>query len=74
MVTNELRLVPTARVAVVIPALYYIAQLLNLRIEKEAWRSFGHQLRVAYDAAKAGQTAPQYHTNGLTSPFLYGRR
>ena len=71
MVARELRMVPAARVAVVLPALYYIAQLLNLRIEKDNWRSFGHQLRVAYEAAKAGQTVPQYHTQGLTSPFLY---
>jgi hypothetical protein len=71
MVTSEQTIAPMARLAVVVPALYYIAQLINLRVKADAWRSFGHQFRVAYDAARAGQTAPAYHTQGLASPFVY---
>jgi hypothetical protein len=69
-VTSGLRMAPVARVAVVLPAVYYIAQLLNLRLEAANWRSFGHQFRVAYDAARAGQTAPQYHTSNLVNPLV----
>jgi Domain of unknown function (DUF4328) len=71
MVTSEQAIAPLAQVAVVVPAVYYLVQLINLRVKADAWRSFGHQFRVAYDAARAGQTAPAYHTQGLASPFVY---
>jgi hypothetical protein len=70
LVGEELRIAPAARVAVVVPAVYYLAQLINLRINANAFRSFGHQFRVAYDAARAGQTAPQINTPTLFSPLL----
>ena len=69
-VNAELGMTPAARVAVVLPAVYYIAQLINIRIEADQWRSLGHQFRVAYDAAQAGQPAPQYHTQNLVSPLV----
>jgi Domain of unknown function (DUF4328)/Protein of unknown function (DUF2510) len=69
-VKAELGMTPVARVAVVLPAVYYIAQLINIRIEADQWRSLGHQFRVAYDAAQAGRSAPQYHTQNLVSPLV----
>jgi hypothetical protein len=70
-VNAELGIAPAARFAVLVPAVYYLAQLINIRIEADQWRSLGHQFRVAYDAAQAGQPAPQYHTQNLVSPFLF---
>jgi hypothetical protein len=70
LVSNQLRMMPLARVAVVLPAVYYIVQLINLRVEAANWRSFGHQFRVNYDAARAGQPAPGYHTQNLVNPLV----
>jgi hypothetical protein len=70
-VSSEQAMAPVARYAVVLPAIYYLAQLINLRVKADEWRSLGHQFRVAYDAARAGQTAPAYHTQGIVSPFVY---
>jgi hypothetical protein len=69
MVHSELAIMPAARFAVVMPAVYYLAQLISLRVDASAWRSLGHQLRVAWDAAQAGRPVPQYHTQNLVNPF-----
>jgi hypothetical protein len=69
MVSDELGIAPVARFAVVMPAVYYLAQLITLRLNASAFRSVGHQLRVAYDAAQAGRTAPSFHAPSLSNPL-----
>jgi hypothetical protein len=70
MVHSEHAIAPAARFAVVMPAVYYLAQLISLRVDASAWRSLGHQLRVAWDAAQAGRPVPQYHTQNVANPFM----
>jgi hypothetical protein len=68
-VNDELGIARVARFAVVMPAIYYLVQLISVQINASAWRDVGHQLRVAWDAAQAGRRVPQYHTQNLADPF-----
>jgi len=69
LVRDELGLASVARFAVVMPAVYYLAQLINVRVNAAAFRTAGHQVRAAYDAAQAGRTVPTYHVPSLTNPL-----
>jgi hypothetical protein len=69
LVSEELGIARGARFAIVMPAVYYLVQLINLQVNASAWRTLGHQLRIAWDAAQAGRPTPQYHTGNLVSPF-----
>jgi hypothetical protein len=57
---------PLARVAVVLPAVNYLVNLIIQRIDADQWRTTGHQLRVAWDDAQRGVSAPPVHTATLT--------
>jgi hypothetical protein len=48
---------------------YYLAQLINLRVNASAFRAAGHHIRIAYDAAQAGRTAPTYHDPTFANPL-----
>ena len=68
LVDDELRLEPVARVAVVMPAVYFIAGLIVLRVKAAEWRVLGHQLHVIWDDTRAGITPPAYNTPDVFSP------
>ena len=68
MLGDELRLEPVARVAVVMPAVYFIAGLIVLRVKAAEWRVLGHQLHVIWDDTRAGITPPAYNTPDVFSP------
>ena len=74
LVDDELRRAPVARVAVVMPAVYYLVNLIVQRVNADQWRSFGHQIRVNWDDVQNGITPPPYHApSGLTPvSFLVG--
>ncbi len=70
LVHDEMSIVPMARFAVVMPAIYCIVALILVRVNASQLRSIGHQFRIDYHAAQAGQTAPPYHgTGGGLSPI-----
>ena len=68
LVRDELGTVPIARLAVVMPAVYYFVNLIVQRVNADQLRSFGHQIRVHWDDAQAGVTAPPYHGGSGFSP------
>ena len=68
LVRDELGMVPIARLAVVMPAVYYFVNLIVQRVNADQLRSFGHQIRVHWDDAQAGVTAPPYHGGSGFSP------
>jgi hypothetical protein len=68
MVDNELRLEPAARVALVMPAVYFLVGLVVLRVNADKWRVLGHQFHVIWDDTRAGITPPTYTTPDVFSP------
>jgi hypothetical protein len=68
LVDDELRLEVAARVAVIMPAVYFIAGLIVLRVKAAEWRVLGHQLHVIWDDTRAGITPPAYNTPDVFSP------
>jgi len=70
-VNDEMYLVPAARVAVAIPAVYCIVALVMVRVNASQLRSIGHQFRIDYHDAQVGTTPPPYHGgSGLNPLFL----
>ena len=65
---DELRMVPMARLAVVMPAVYYLVNLIAQRVNADQLRAAGHQLRVDWHDAQNGITPPPYHGSGGLSP------
>ncbi len=63
LVTNELHIVPIARVAIAVPALYYAVNLISQRVNSAQLLMTGRQLRQAYDAARNGTAAPPVTTH-----------
>ncbi len=61
VVNNELRMVPVARFAVAMPAVYFIVTLIFQRIDSSDLLSFGQQLREHYHDVQVGVTPPPYH-------------
>ncbi len=57
---------PLARVAVVLPAVNYLVNLIVQRVDADQWRTTGHELRVAWDDAEHQVPAPPVHTATLT--------
>ena len=57
---------PLARVAVVLPAVNYLVNLIVQRVDADQWRTTGHELRVAWDDAQHQVPAPPVHTATLT--------
>ena len=68
LVNDELRLVPMARVAVVMPAIYYLVTLVLQRVDADQLRAIGHQFRVDWHDAQNGITPPPYHGPSGYSP------
>ncbi len=64
LVDNELAMVPVARAAVVMPAVYYLVNLIVQRANAGQLRSIGHQFRVDWHDAQNGTTPPPYHGSG----------
>ena len=65
-VSDELRMTPLARVAVVLPAVDYVVNLVIQRVDAGQWRTTGHELRVAFHDAQHGVQAPPLHTATLS--------
>jgi len=68
LVDGELRRVPVARLAVAMPAVYYLVNLIVQRVNADQLRAVGHQLRVDWHDAQNGITPPPYHGSGGFSP------
>jgi hypothetical protein len=60
-VDDEQRMVGWARFAVAIPGAYFLVSLLLQRANTSQLLSAGHQLRIDWDKAQAGQPTPAYH-------------
>ncbi len=69
LVDDELRMVPVARVAVVMPAVYYLVNLVVQRVDADQLRALGHHLRVVWHDAQNRVTPPQYHGPSGLSPI-----
>ncbi len=61
LVADELGTVPIARIAVVMPAVYYLVNLIVERVNADQLRAVGHQFRVDWHDAQNGITPPPYH-------------
>jgi hypothetical protein len=61
LVDDELRRVPIARLAVAMPGVYYLVNLILQRVNADQFRSLGHQFRVNWHDAQNGITPPPYH-------------
>jgi hypothetical protein len=70
LVDDELRLEPLARMAVAMPAVYFIVGLIMLRVNAAKWRVIGHQFHVIWDDTRAGITPPAYNTPDVFNPAL----
>ena len=57
----ERRMVPVARVAVAVPAVYFLVSLVLQRVNVDQLRSAGHQFRIDWHDAQHGITPPPYH-------------
>ncbi len=57
----ERRMVPVARVAVAMPAVYFLVTLVLQRVNADQLRSAGHQFRIDWHDAQHGITPPPYH-------------
>ena len=67
-VDAELRMVGIGRVAVAVPAVCSIADLVINRINADRWLAVGHQFRVDWHYAQNNQTPPPYHGPGAFTP------
>ena len=67
-VDAEHRMVPVARFAVAMPAVYFLVSLVLQRANADQLRSAGHQFRIDWHYAQQGGTPPPYHapSNSLT--------
>jgi hypothetical protein len=70
LVARELSMFPIARIAVAIPALYYLSSLLYQRINRTQLLQDGHQFRLSYEAAEHGRTASAFHASGTVNPIF----
>ncbi len=68
LVDEELRLAPTARLAVIMPAVYIIVGLIVQRINAAQLRMFGHEFRVVWDDTRNHITPPTYRGPNGFSP------
>ncbi len=68
LMDTEHSIVPLARFAVAVPAVYFIVILLLQRANADQLRSAGHQFRIDWHDAQHGITPPPYHepSNALT--------
>jgi hypothetical protein len=60
-VDDERRMVPVARFAVAVPAIYFLVVLLLQRANADQLRSAGHQFRIDFNDAQHNITPPPYH-------------
>lgn len=68
LVANELHIVPIARIAIAVPALYFVVNLISQRVNSAQLLMTGRQLRQAYDAARNETTAPPITTHSNLGP------
>jgi hypothetical protein len=67
LVGQELRISRLARIALALPAVILLIDLIGWVAVASQWRNFGHQFHLAVNAAQNHQTAPV-----LTAPEPYG--
>jgi hypothetical protein len=63
-VDDERGMVPLARFAVAMPAVYFLVSLILQRVNADQLRSAGHQFRIDWHDAQNGITPPPYHAPG----------
>ena len=69
LVDDELRLAPAARWAVAVPAVYFIVNLIVLRVNAAQWRTLGHEFRVTWHDAQNHNTPPAYNAPSGGVPY-----
>jgi hypothetical protein len=69
LVARELALFAWARVALAIPAIYYLANLISQQIYRAQLLRVGHQFRLIWEAAQHHQTAPAFDSSGTINPI-----
>jgi hypothetical protein len=69
LVARELSLFKWARVALAMPAIYYLANLISQRINRAQLLRAGHQFRVIWEAAQHHQPTPTFNSSGTISPI-----
>jgi hypothetical protein len=68
LVEAELRMSRVGRVAVAVPAVCGIVNLVIWRVTANRYLAYGHYFRTAWDAAQLHQSAPQYTGPSLLTP------
>jgi hypothetical protein len=63
MVARELALFRWARVALAVPALYYLANLISEQVYRSQFLREGHHLRLVWEAAQHHTTAPAFDSS-----------
>ncbi len=61
LVNEEQRTAPIARIALLIPPIYFLVTLISNRINASQLLYSGHQLRIDWDDAQNGVAPPQAH-------------
>jgi hypothetical protein len=69
LVARELALFSLARVALAIPAIYYLANLISQQIYRSQLLRAGHQFRLIWEAAQHHQPAPTFDSSGTINPI-----
>jgi Domain of unknown function (DUF4328) len=69
MVARELALFRWARVALAVPAIYYLANLISQQVYRAQLLRDGHRFRVIWEAAQNHQTAPPFDSSGTINPI-----
>jgi len=67
LVADETGLVPIARLAVAMPAVYFVTDLISQRINRAQLLMTGQEFRRAYEAARNGTRAPTITSHSSTS-------
>jgi hypothetical protein len=68
LVANETGMVPVARFAIAMPAVYFLVGLLAQRIDSAQLLATGRAFRRAYEAAEHGTKAPPITTQSSLGP------
>jgi Domain of unknown function (DUF4328)/Protein of unknown function (DUF2510) len=69
LVAAETGMAPVARIAIAMPAIYFLVHLLAQRIDATQLLATGRALRRAYEAAQHGQSAPAITTQSSLAPL-----
>jgi hypothetical protein len=69
LVARELSLFAWARVALAMPAVYYLSELISQQVYRAQLLRSGHQFRLIWEAAQHHQPAPSFDSSGTINPI-----